>query len=85
METVTGPVAELFFVPADSRTRRLKGLHSSLQRLRATRPERGVAKARGVGGGQLQRVSLIVVSGPQVHGITPASALRHTQNIYEKP
>ena len=63
------PVPQVAVDPADVEAGSLQRGDAALQRLRAARAQRHVLHARGVRGGQLERIALVIVPAAQVDGI----------------
>jgi len=84
VKLIGGPVSQFALVPSHPIAGARKRFDAPLQRLRAAGAEGHMAKARGGGAGQLQRVALIVVPGPEVNRGTLPAALGHAEHVHEE-
>jgi hypothetical protein len=83
-EAVGGPVAHVAIGPADAAAHGLDSGDAAFQRGLRRRAVADMGHARRVGGGELERVELVVVPGAQVDGLALAAALGQAVDVDEE-
>ena len=78
-------MAEIAFRPPRAEAGGVDDRGAPFERFRARGAKRDVAHAGHFRRGELERVVFVIVPGAQVHRIAAAAALRHAQDVDEKP
>src|SRR5665647_1216306 len=77
-------VAEVAIAPADIEAGAFERGGAPLERLRAAGTERRMSHARGLRGGELERIALVVVPAAQVDAVAFLAALGHAHHVDEE-